>query len=137
MDSRTFLLVSRLPLMERNFQQRMQIFSAANNISYNANEFNENIGIRFLGYDSILQFTLLAKLFIFMILFGVNAKGFYRWLILIFLICYYFHKIRKIYITHYEQQRRLLNLEANHEGEAPPPQGVLDRIINFGNYMHA
>ena len=51
----------------------MHFYTAANNISANISEFNENIAIRFLGYDSILQFTLLAKLFMFMMLFGMNA----------------------------------------------------------------
>lgn len=32
----------------------MHLYSTANNISTNASEFNENIAIRFLGYDSIL-----------------------------------------------------------------------------------
>jgi len=123
--------------MEKNFQERMHLYSAANNISYNANEFNDNIGIRFLGYDSILQFTLLAKLCVFMILFGMNAKGIYRWLILVLLICYYFNKVRTLYVTHYEQQRRLLNLEANNGNDRANGRNLnqnwFDRLMEFGN----
>ena len=59
--------------MERSFQERMHFFAAANNISANVTEYNENIAIRFLGYDSIIQFTLLAKLVMFMMFFGMNA----------------------------------------------------------------
>jgi hypothetical protein len=59
--------------MEKGFQERLHFYSTANNISTNVSEFNENIAIRFLGYDSILQFTLLAKLCMFMLLFGMNA----------------------------------------------------------------
>ena len=75
--------------MDKAFQERMHFYSAANNISANMSEFNENIAIRFLGYDSILQFTLLAKLFMFMMIFGMNAQGMYRWLIIFLLIFYY------------------------------------------------
>ena len=73
MSAQTHLLLSKMPIMERAFQERMHFFTAANNISANMSEFNENIAIRFLGYDSILQFTLLAKLFMFMMIFGSNA----------------------------------------------------------------
>ena len=75
--------------MDRSFQERMHFFTAANNISANVSEFNENIAIRFLGYDSILQFTLLAKLLMFMMIFGSNAQGIYRWIIIVLLIFYY------------------------------------------------
>lgn len=54
MPVKTHLLLSKLPIMERGFQERMHFYSTANNISANASEFNENIAIRFLGYDSIL-----------------------------------------------------------------------------------
>jgi len=40
--------------MDRNFQDRLHFFTAANNISENVTEFNDNIAVRFLGYDSIL-----------------------------------------------------------------------------------
>lgn len=43
-----------MPIMEKNFQERMRLYSAVHNINTNASEFNENIAIRFLGYDSIL-----------------------------------------------------------------------------------
>ena len=67
----------------------MHFFTAANNISANVADFNEDIGIRFLGYDSILQFTFLAKLLFFMMIFGMNAHGIYRWIIIVFLVGYY------------------------------------------------
>ena len=54
MSAKTFLLMSTMPIMERGFQDRMHFFTAANNISANVADFNEDIGIRFLGYDSIL-----------------------------------------------------------------------------------
>jgi hypothetical protein len=47
------------------------------------------VAVRFLGYDSILQLTLLAKLFMFMMIFGMNAQGMHRWLIIVLLIFYY------------------------------------------------
>ena len=52
--AKDYLLLSQLPIMERGFQERMHFYTAANNISANVSEFNENIAIRFLGYDSIL-----------------------------------------------------------------------------------
>lgn len=73
LSARDHLLLSQLPLMERSFQERLHFFTAANNISANLAENNENIAVRFLGYDSILQFTLLAKLAMFMMIFGMNA----------------------------------------------------------------
>jgi hypothetical protein len=75
--------------MDRGFQERLHFFTAANNISANVSEFNENIAVRFLGYDSILQFTLLAKLFMFMMIFGMNAQGLHRMVIVLLLIFYY------------------------------------------------
>jgi len=54
-------------------------------------DFNENIAIRFLGYDSILQFTLIAKMLLFMYLFGSNAKGISRWTVIVILIFYYLY----------------------------------------------
>jgi len=102
MDEKTYLLMQTLPIMDKGFQERLHFYTAANNISANVSEFNENIAIRFLGYDSILQFTFLAKLFMFMLIFGMNAPGNYRWVILVFLVCYYFNFVRNIYIDHYE-----------------------------------
>jgi hypothetical protein len=97
--------------MDHSFQERMKFFTAANNISANMSDFNENIAIRFLGYDSILQFTLIAKMLLFMYLFGSNAKGISRWTVIVILIFYYFYRVRKVYIEHYERQRRLLNIQ--------------------------
>jgi hypothetical protein len=67
----------------------LQFYSAANNISANVADFNDNIAVRFLGYDSILQFTLLAKMVMFMMIFGMSAQGMHRWLIIVLLIFYY------------------------------------------------
>ena len=75
--------------MDRGFQERLHFFTAANNISANVSEFNENIAVRFLGYDSILQFTLLAKLFMFMMIFGMNTQGMHRMIIVLLLVFYY------------------------------------------------
>jgi len=75
--------------MDRGFQDRLHFFTAANNISANLSEFNENIAVRFLGYDSILQFTLLAKLFMFMMIFGMNTQGMHRMIIVLLLVFYY------------------------------------------------
>lgn len=77
--------------MDHSFQERMKFFTAANNISANMSDFNENIAIRFLGYDSILQFTLIAKMLLFMYLFGSNAKGISRWTVIVILIFYYLY----------------------------------------------
>ena len=54
LTAKDHLLLSQLPLMERSFQERLHFFTAANNISANISEFNENIAIRFLGYDCIV-----------------------------------------------------------------------------------
>ncbi len=67
----------------------MHFYTAANNISANVSDFNENIAIRFLGYDNILQFVLIIKMFVFMALFGFNVKGGYKWLLIIIMIAYY------------------------------------------------
>ena len=72
LTAKDHLLLSQLPLMDRGFQERLHFYTGANNISANVSEFNENIAVRFLGYDSILQFTLLGKLFMFMMIFGMN-----------------------------------------------------------------
>eukprot|EP00347_Sterkiella_histriomuscorum_P020485 403337620 len=115
LSAKSHLLLSTLPLMERGFQERLHFYTTANNISSNVGgEFNENIAIRFLGYDSIIQFTFLIKLCMFMLIFGMNAPGMYRWIIIVFLVCYYFHHVRTIYVEHYDRQRRMLNLEQNN-----------------------
>jgi len=76
--------------MDRSFQERMHFFTAANNISANVSEFNENIAIRFLGYDNILQFGLIIRILVFCMLFGLNVRGTgYKWLLISILIVYY------------------------------------------------
>ena len=102
LDPMVNAMMTRLPLMERGFQQRLELYSAANNIKTHVIDFNENIAIRFLGYDSILQFTLLMKLFGFMVLFGMNAPGNMKWVCLMMLIAYYFQHVRSLYLEHYE-----------------------------------
>jgi len=48
-------LMTRLPLMDHGFQERVGIYSAAEKIKANLSELNENNNaIRLLGYDSIL-----------------------------------------------------------------------------------
>ena len=74
-------------------------------------DLNENNNaIRFLGYDSILQPTLLMKLFLFMIIFGMNAPGKLKLACVFLLVTYYFHFVYCLYVEHFEQQRRLLHL---------------------------
>jgi hypothetical protein len=87
------------------------IYSASQNITANLQELNENNNaIRFLGYDSILQPTLFFKLFGFMLIFGMNAPGKLKWAFLLMLVTYYFYHVRCLYVDHFEQQKRLLNL---------------------------
>jgi hypothetical protein len=62
-----------------------------------------NWGIRFLGYDSILQPTLFMKLCGFMVIFGMNAPGKLKWACLAMLIAYYFFYVRSLYQQHFEQ----------------------------------
>ena len=71
---------------------------------------NANASIRYLGYDSIFQFTLLAKLVFFMIVFGMNTEKQYRWLTLACVVSYYFYEVRDLYISHYQLQRRVLHM---------------------------
>jgi 1-acyl-sn-glycerol-3-phosphate acyltransferase len=59
--------------------------------------------VRFLGYDSMFQFTLLAKLVFFMIFFGMNTEKKYRWVTLGFVVSYYFYHVRDVYIEHYNR----------------------------------
>ena len=69
----------------------------------------QNLGqVRFLGYDSMIQLTLLGKLIFFMIVFGMNTDRNYKWITLAFVISYYFWQVREIYNQHYERQRRIL-----------------------------
>ena len=67
----------------------MHFFTTANEISANVADFNENIVIRFLGYDNIIQFVLIIKIIVFMALFGFNVKGGYKWLLILILVTYY------------------------------------------------
>ena len=97
--------------MDHGFQQRVGIYSAAEKIKANMSDLNENNNaIRFLGYDSILQPTLLMKLFLFMIIFGMNAPGKLKLACVFLLVTYYFHFVYCLYVEHFEQQRRLLHL---------------------------
>ena len=50
------------------------------------------------------------KLFGFMIIFGMNAPGKLKWACVFLLVTYYFHFVYCLYVDHFEQQRRLLNL---------------------------
>ena len=50
------------------------------------------------------------KLFGFMIIFGMNAPGKLKWACVFLLVTYYFHFVYCLYADHFEQQRRLLNL---------------------------
>lgn len=70
----------------------------------NIQDLNENNNaIRFLGYDSILQPTLFFKLFIVMLIFGMNAPGNLKWAFLLMLVTYYFNFVRCLYTDHFEQ----------------------------------
>lgn len=57
-----------------------------------------NHNIRFLGFDSIIQITLIAKLIMFLIFFGINIEKKYRWVMLAFVISYYFYNVRDVYL---------------------------------------
>jgi hypothetical protein len=58
---------------------------------------NGGNNIRFLGYDIILQPTLICKLIAFMVIFGSNAPGKLKWACAAFLILYYFSFVRSLY----------------------------------------
>ena len=97
--------------MDHGFQERVGIYSAAEKIKANLSELNENNNaIRLLGYDSILQPLLMMKLAGFMIIFGMQAPGHLKWACVVFLTTYYFYTVYSLYNDHFEQQRRLLNL---------------------------
>lgn len=109
-------LMTRLPLMDHGFQERIGIYSAAEKIKANMTELNENnIAIRLLGYDSILQPLLFMKLAGFMVIFGMQAPGRLKWVVVFLLITYYFYTVYSLYNDHFEQQRRLLNLQPNNQ----------------------
>jgi len=104
-------MLTHLPLMDYGFQKRVGIYSASQNIMANLHDLNDNNNaIRFLGYDSILQPTLFMKLFGVMLIFGMNAPGQLKWACLVLLVTYYFNVVRCLYLDHFEQQRKLLNL---------------------------
>lgn len=106
------MLLSNLPIMNKKFQERLNIHVSQRNLSINGensaggimnNRQLETISgnIRFLGYDSIFQLTLFIKLVAFMVFFGMNTEKEYRWLMLCFVVSYYFFEVRDIYISHY------------------------------------
>ena len=96
--------MTRLPLMDHGFQNRVGIYSAAEKIKANLSDLNENNNaIRLLGYDSILQPLLLSKLIIFMIIFSVQAPGRLKWILIVLLVTYYFYTVYSLYNEHYEQ----------------------------------
>ena len=95
--------LTRLPLMDHGFQERVGIYSAAEKIKANLTELNENNNaIRLLGYDSILQPLLLMKLAGFMVIFGMQAPGRLKWVVVFLLITYYFYTIYSLYNEHFE-----------------------------------
>ena len=76
----------------------MGIYTASEQIRQNMEEYiNGGQNIRFLGYDSILQPTILFKLIGFMIIFGMNAPGKLKWVCIAFLVIYYFFYVRSLY----------------------------------------
>ena len=94
--------MTRLPLMDHGFQERIGIYSAAEKIKANLSELNENNNaIRLLGYDSILQPMLLMKLVGFMIIFGMQAPGRLKWFCVVLLITYYFYTVYSLYNDHF------------------------------------
>jgi hypothetical protein len=90
--------MTRLPIMDYSFQKRMGIYTASEQIRQNMEEYiTGGQNIRFLGYDSILQPTLLFKLIGFMIIFGMNAPGKLKWACIAMLVIYYFFFVRSLY----------------------------------------
>lgn len=115
--------------MDYGFQKRMGIFSASQNIMANRQDLNENNNaIRFLGYDSIFQPTLFFKLFVVMLIIGMNAPGNLKWAFLFLLVTYYFYFVRCLFLDHFEQQKRLLNL--NQPVVQPQPQPANPVLVN-------
>ena len=107
--------------MDHGFQQRVGIYSASEKIKATLSDLNENNNaIRLLGYDIILQPTLLMKLIGVMIIFGMNAPGNLKWVSVVLLVTYYFNTVYRLYVEHFEQQRRLLNLNQPVRQQAPP-----------------
>jgi hypothetical protein len=97
-------LLTHLPLMDYGFQKRIGIYSASQNIMSHIQDLNENNNaIRFLGYDSILQPALFFKLFMVMMIFGMNAPGNLKWACMVALLSYYFYHVRCLYLEHFEQ----------------------------------
>lgn len=99
LDSKQSMLLSHLPIMSKQFQERLNSHMNERNLTLNAENSRgqpisrhlQNLGqVRFLGYDSMLQLTLLGKLIFFMIVFGMNTDKNYKWITLAFVISYYF-----------------------------------------------
>lgn len=99
--------MGHLPIMSKQFQERLNCHMNERNMTINAENARgqpihrnlQNLGqIRFLGYDSILQVTLLGKLIFFMMVFGMNTDKNYKWMTLAFVISYYFWQVREVYI---------------------------------------
>ena len=55
------------------------------------------------------------KLAGFMVIFGMQAPGRLKWVVVFLLITYYFYTVYSLYNDHFEQQRRLLNLQPNNQ----------------------
>lgn len=71
--------------------ERNMTINAENSRGQPINRNLQNLGqVRFLGYDSLIQLTLLGKLIFFMIVFGMNTDRNYKWITLAFVISYYF-----------------------------------------------
>ena len=64
----------------------------------NRTNLNINDNVRFLGFDSLIQITLIAKLIMFLIFFGINIEKKYRWITLAFVVSYYFYNVREVYL---------------------------------------
>ena len=84
--------------MDFNFQNRIGIYTASEQIRANVEEYlNGGQNIRFLGYDIILQPTLIFKLLAFFMIFGTNCPGKLKWVCTVFLVLYYFSFVRSLY----------------------------------------
>ena len=76
-----------------------------------------------------------------MLVFGMNTPGNLKWACAALLICYYFNHLRAIFNEHYEQQRRMLNINPQNEEvrvevniiEANEMGEIIDENQNDGN----
>lgn len=134
LDPKQAMLLSHLPIMSKQFQERLNSHMNERNLTLNAENSRgqpisrhlQNLGqVRFLGYDSMLQLTLLGKLIFFMIVFGMNTDKNYKWITLAFVISYYFWQVREVYVQHYERQRRVIGAVqgGNNQGAEGGRQG--------------